>query len=119
MALNYQFLGRKIQQKRMEMKISQLKFAELIDTSSAFVSRMERGEKGPSLETLVLIADVLDTSIDALLADNRVYVQNGYAAELIETMKDCSAYERFVLLRCLKETKRILREGEPMHKQDR
>ena len=102
MALNYQFLGRRIQQKRMEKKISQLKFAELIDTSSAFVSRMERGEKGPSLETLVLIADVLDTSIDALLADSRGYVQNGYAAEFIETMKDCSAYERFVLLRCLK-----------------
>ena len=103
----------------MEKKISQLKFAELIDTSSAFVSRMERGEKGPSLETLVLIADVLNTSIDALLADSRVCVQNGYAAELIEIMQDCSAYERFILLRCMKETKRILREGESIHRQNK
>ena len=119
MALNYKLLGRRIQQKRMELKISQLKFAELIDTSSAFVSRMERGEKGPSLETLVLIADVLDISIDALLAESRGYVQISSISEMVGIMKDCTSYERFVLIQCTKEMKRILHEGESLHNRDR
>ncbi len=57
MALNYHLLGKKIQQLRVERKIPQIKFAEMINTSSTFVSCMERGIKGPSLETLIMIAD--------------------------------------------------------------
>ena len=114
MALNSQLLGKRIQQRRSELKISQLKFAELIDTSPAFVSRLEHGEKGPSLETLVLIANVLDTPVDTLLSESRTPTQPGNAAEMAELLNGCSAFERFVLLQCMKELKRILREGAPL-----
>ena len=54
MAINYVLLGRKIQRLRSERRISQMEFAEMIATSATFVSRLERGLKGPSLETLII-----------------------------------------------------------------
>ncbi len=118
MSLNYHLLGKRIQQLRSGRKIPQLKFAEMIDTSSTFVSRMERGLKGPSLETLVMIADVLDVSLDSLLAESRKHPQNVQVTEITILLKDCNAYERFVMLQSLKELKRILREGESILKQN-
>jgi transcriptional regulator with XRE-family HTH domain len=118
MSLNYHLLGKKIQQLRREQKIPQLKFAEMIETSSTFVSRMERGLRGPSLETLVMIADVLDASLDSLLAESRERPQDGHLTEIIAVLKDCNTYERFVMLQSLKEIKRILREGESILKQN-
>ncbi len=112
MALDYLFLGSKIQQLRSERKISQIKFAEMIDTSPTFVSRMERGMKGPSLETLILIADSLDVSIDSLLAESRTQSRLANDSELSAILEDCSAFERYVLLQTVKEIKRILRAGE-------
>ena len=118
MALNYHLLGKKIHQLRSEQRISQMQFSEMIETSPTFVSRMERGIKGPSLETLVLIADVLDVSLDSLLAESREHPQNGHVTEITALLKDCNTYERFVMLQSLKEIKRILREGESILKQN-
>ena len=118
MSLNYHLLGKKIQQQRSERKIPQLKFAEMIGTSSTFVSRLERGLKGPSLETMILIADVLDVSLDSLLAENRDRPQNGQVTEITALLNDCSTYERFIMLQTLQAIKRILREGESIRSQN-
>ena len=118
MALNYHLLGKKIQQLRNERKISQLRFAEMIDTSPTFVSRMERGAKGPSLVTLVSIADALDVSLDALLAESRERPHTAYDADLSAALSGCTSFEQYVLLQSLKEIKRILREGESILKRD-
>lgn len=112
MALDYQFLGRKIQQLRTERNITQIEFAEMINTSPTFVSRLERGKKGPSLETFVLIADALGVSVDSLLTENRAQVRFAGDSELSAVLEDCNAYERFVLVQSAKELKRILRAGE-------
>ncbi len=112
MALNYQVLGKKIQLLRIEHSISQLKFAEMIEKSPTFVSRMERGTKHPSLETLVNIALVLGVSIDDLLAENMDLLYSKKPDNEEKVFKFCTAYERYVLHECIKELKRILREGE-------
>ena len=118
MALNYHLRGKKIQQLRIERKIPQIKFAEMINTSSTFVSCMERGIKGPSLETLIMIADALDVSLDSLLFESRERHQNGQVSEIATLLKDCSTYERYVMLQIMKETKRILHEGATILKQN-
>ena len=112
MALNNHLLGKKIQHLRSERKISQLQFAEMIDTSPTFVSRMERGAKGPSLETLILIADALDVSIDSLLAESRERPRASNKAQFSAILQDCTPFEQYVLMESMKEIKRILREGE-------
>lgn len=111
MALDLQVLGKRIQYLRNKQKISQIAFAELIDTSPTFVSRLERGIKGPSLETLLSIAEVLHVSIDELVFGNRQKPIDAGISEFSEILDDCSAYERFVLIHSTSEIKRILREG--------
>ena len=111
MALNYFLLGKKIQEARKTKKISQASLAEMIDKSTTFVSRMERGEKGPGLETLVLIADVLTTSLDKLLEGNRLPL-TGTNLEKENEFCDCSPYERYILIENRSSLLRILRNGE-------
>ena len=115
MALNSRYLGNRIQQKRKELKISQLKFAEMIDKSPTFVSLLERGEKGPSLDTLILIADALQTSVDALISESRTAYPQNNMREMNEILSDCAPYERYVLLHSIKSLKSSLREGEALY----
>lgn len=112
MAINYQMLGRRIQKIRTAQKISQFQLAEQIGTSPTFVSRIECGAKGPSLETLLAIADALNASLDALLSESRTCSFLTGDDEVAELFQDCSAYERFVLLQNMKGLKMTLREGE-------
>ena len=114
MALNYQMLGKRIQQIRTARKLSQFQLAELIGTSPTFVSHIERGTKGPGLETLLLIADVLHTSMDMLLTESRINNPETRTDEFSEILKDCTLYERFVVLQMMKELKTVLREGEKL-----
>ena len=114
MAINYHLLGKKIQRLRIERNISQIRFAEIIETSSTFVSCLERGVKGPSLETMIKIADALDTSMDILLAESRRAAHIGQMSEIGFLLKDCSIFERYVILQTIKEIKYILREAEKL-----
>ena len=118
MALNYQILGKKIQLLRTEHKISQLRFAEMIEKSPTFVSRMERGVRRPSLETLVVIANLLETSLDNLLAENMDLLSSQRKSDQEDILMNCTTYERFVLLESMKEIKRVLRKGESFHSWD-
>lgn len=60
-------IGANIKKYRTEKGISQEKLAEMIDVSCNYVSILERGEKTPSLPTLVSIANSLGVSADMLL----------------------------------------------------
>jgi len=117
MALNYSLLGGKIKEIRKAKKISQTLFAEMIDKSTTFVSRMERGEKGPGLETLVLIADVLTVSLDNLLEGNRIPLPQE-SAESKDELSNCSPFERYVLTESRCSLMRILRDGEKFRNPD-
>lgn len=116
MALDYQLLGRNIQRIRNDRGISQMQFAELIGTSPTFVSRMERGLKGPSLETLLLISDALRVPLDNLFSDQHEATPDG--GDLSIVMADCTAYERRVLLHSVQEIKYAMRENRNLLEKD-
>lgn len=60
-------VGRNIQRFRKSAGMTQAQLAERINVSTAFVSRLERGEKGMSLSVLEALADVFQVSYDALM----------------------------------------------------
>lgn len=82
-------IGKKIRVARKDKKLRQEDLAERTGLSPNYIGMVERGEKVPSLESFVNIANALDTSADVLLAD---VLKNGYAvkdsllAEKIETL---------------------------------
>ena len=114
MALNYQMLGRRIHAARIAKKLSQFQLADAISSSPTFISRIECGAKGPGLETLLLIADALQVSIDSLLSDYRSYIPDSSSGDLPDVLKGCSNYERYIILQTMKELKEILRAGKAL-----
>jgi len=68
--VDYKSLGKLIQKRRQQIGISQHVAAERLNLSVSFYSRVERGEKIASLETLVKIANCFELSLDYLLQES-------------------------------------------------
>lgn len=111
MALNYISIGQKIKAIRKRKGLSQLTLSELIGRSPTYVSYIECGTKGMSLDTFILLVNALNTTADELLMDNlenTIIVTNHQFAELIS---DCSDYEKRILLDVTMATKKSIREN--------
>lgn len=67
MEVDFRIIGNNIFRYRQERKLSQKKLSELIGKAEATVSRIERGVKPPSINTLLKISDALNVCVDDLL----------------------------------------------------
>ena len=68
--VDYKKLGDRIRAERQHLRLTQAQLAEAIDISDTYMGAIERGERGLSLDTLVLLAGRLGVTIDYLLADS-------------------------------------------------
>ena len=66
--MDYVDIGRRIRIQRRQLNLTQGELANLIGVSSSFIGHLERGIRQASLETLVALANVLEISVDYLLA---------------------------------------------------
>lgn len=60
-------LGDKLQQLRLQLKLSQKEVAVAINTSPSIISNYESGERTPSVENLMALANLYHCSTDYLL----------------------------------------------------
>ncbi|MBQ7566622.1 MAG: helix-turn-helix transcriptional regulator [Oscillospiraceae bacterium] len=60
-------IGRRIQQSREKAGMTQEQLSEAIGRSTQFLSTVERGVAGPSLETVVQLCRVLNVTADWLI----------------------------------------------------
>lgn len=60
-------IGARIKFSREQAGLTQEQLAEKINRSTQFVSTIERGAAGPSLETVIALCEVLNTSSEWLL----------------------------------------------------
>ncbi|MYV05009.1 helix-turn-helix domain-containing protein [Furfurilactobacillus milii] len=65
--MTIEFFGTKLKAVRKSKRLTQLDLAERLEVSKGTVSAYEQGLSYPSIETLVKICDILDTSADYLL----------------------------------------------------
>ena len=63
-------LGKRIKEFKQSRHIRNEKFCEEVGISTTFLWDLENGNKNPSIDTLVKIANVLECSIDSLLCDS-------------------------------------------------
>lgn len=76
--------GKQLQRYRERAGYSQEALAEQIECSTIFISYIERGEKSPSLDTLVKLANALNISVDVLFgkelknytSEKLIYIEN-------------------------------------------
>lgn len=110
MKLNSNALGKRIRKAREQIGLSQNTFAELIRISTPYVSYIENGKRGISLERFVEIANALRVHPDWLLADQ--LKQSALAAdhEITMLLSDCSEYEKLIIIDSITAIKVSLRE---------
>ena len=111
MAVNYERIGKRIQQLRKLKKMSQADLAEYTGMSVSYISHIETGRKKPSLESLVRIASALGITLDRILLGNQVADLKDYLPEIRNLMKDCSPYEKAVILDMVKSLKSSMRKN--------
>lgn len=119
MNLHYCSIGLRIRETRIAQGISQVALAELIDCSPTYVSHIENGTKGMSLETFIQIAKALQTPADILLAEDLRLTSHQSSKEITEVVRDCNAYENRIMVDTLKALKATLRSHKYMLKRDR
>ena len=65
--VDYKELGQRVKRVRLLRELTQEQLAEKADVVNSYVGVIERGEKNPSINTLVKIANALNCSVDYLL----------------------------------------------------
>ncbi len=89
--MEFRSIGQKIRFYRKTAGLRQEALAETAGISTNYLGMIERGEKIPSLETFLAIANALSVSADLLLAD---VLKNGYEikvsllSEKLKTLSD-------------------------------
>lgn len=68
--MKYRLLGERIKKERIENNLTQERLAERANLSVSFLGQIERGDRKPSLETVVNIANALGVTADLLLQDS-------------------------------------------------
>ncbi|MEN6595436.1 MAG: helix-turn-helix transcriptional regulator [Clostridiaceae bacterium] len=109
--LNYHLIGKRIKEMRKMRKITQSKLAELTNLSVSYVNYIENGKRKTSLQTLVMIADVMEITVDILLAGNQSYSRGEYKNDIFLLMEDCSNYEKRIIYEQIQSLKTSLRHN--------
>ena len=68
--VDYEAMGRRIKILRHERRMSQEQVAKKINISLSYFGNIERGNRIPSIDTLVDIANALGVGLDYLLAES-------------------------------------------------
>ena len=87
-------IGRNIRKYRLMKKLRQEDLAERTNLTNNYIGAIERGEKLPSLETLIVIINALGVSADMILVD---VIDTGYEVKdslLAEKLSKLSAEDR-------------------------
>ncbi len=59
--------GARIRELRIAKKLDQIELAELLNVSHGYISRIESGKKGCSVDLMIQISEIFDTSLDYLI----------------------------------------------------
>lgn len=68
--IDYVMLGKRIKDRRNELKITQEQLGEICELSSAHIGHIERGTRVLSVDVLCRISSALNVSVDYLLFDS-------------------------------------------------
>lgn len=99
-----EIIGRNIARYREVAGLTQATLAEKIGISTAFVSRVERGQKRMKVETLYATAKALNVSVDALLSSDSSAAQLANINQLLAGQSDeyLEGIERMIRV-CIEE----------------
>ena len=92
--MRFASIGKNIRKYRKEKGFRQEDLAEKTALSANYIGMLERGEKLPSLETFISIANALEVSADMLLCDVVAKSNDIKSNMLYERMKTLSPQDK-------------------------
>lgn len=91
--IDYNLLGKRIKEYRIKNGYTQEKLAEIINVSTTFISRIERGNAKTSLEVLAKICLALDVSPGLVLSGTFYESENYLRDDISKMLEGCPPYK--------------------------
>ena len=108
--IDYESIGLRIKHYRTNvLKISQEELAARAEIERSYLSRIENGSKGLSLDLLITLANVLNVSANDLLVDNLMNTGASVDSDIHYLLLDCSEAESSLITKAAKDLRKILR----------
>lgn len=95
-------VGNLIRTKRKELKLTQAQLAELVDSNTYYISRLETGKKKPGSKFLIALSNALDIPVDYFLGVESNIVLHEQVSALEEKMELLSTSDREMII-CMME----------------
>jgi len=99
-------IGRRIQQRREALRLTQEELADLVGTTQRQISRYERDTNSPGPDTIVMLARVLGTSTDYLLGltdePNKYADLDDIELEILDLLRSQNPTQRKKIMRAIK-----------------
>ena len=111
MNVNFNLIGKRIQEVRKQQEMTQAELAALTDMSDSYISYIETAKKQASLESLVRISNALGITVDELLSGNQLHNPTDYQTDIDLLMEDCSLLERRFIYELISVAKYIIRNN--------
>lgn len=96
--IDYSGLGHKLKAERKRQHYTQEQVSEAIGITPAFVGHIERGERGPSLDTLIRFCNLYGVTMDYLLSDMLPAEKSNTAAALNLLLEDMTPMQQSAVL---------------------
>ena len=100
--LDYKELGLRIKQIRQESGLTQERLAELVGCNTSHISNIENSHTKVSLNVLLAISNVLDTSIDYLLANQYTNTSSAVDKEILRQLSSFDIKQKEKILKIIR-----------------
>ncbi len=84
--IDFKEIGKRIKIKRIDLKLTQEKLAEMTDLTETYIGAIERATSKCSIETLVKIAQSLNMNLDYLVLGTNINNVNNRFSTLMQGM---------------------------------
>ena len=101
--IDYNVIGSRIRQYRIERGITQEDLAFQINTSAAYVSNIERGIKKPSLQKLSEIAEVMHVTVNDFLYSSPYTINTSFDRDLQYMLSLCTPEKQKIITKSIAE----------------
>lgn len=88
--LNFEKIGKKIKELRMEKGLTQEYIATMADVNTSHISNIENNRVKISLSTLVHVCNALDTTVDYILSSEYISADTPLEQEILTALKPLS-----------------------------
>lgn len=97
--LNFERIGKKIKEVRLEKKLTQEYIADIVDVNTSHISNIENNRVKVSLSTLVQICNALNITVDYILAEEYKQPSSAIEQEILHELNLCSDETKEQILR--------------------